>query len=246
MDDALPSTTPKSGGKWTNRLAYSAAILLVISLAIGQSGQSAFIAMSGIALAILIGLIAFIIVLIGMIRSKNLSGLNAASLIAIGFGAIAIYQIVGIVSMVRAGGPAIHDITTNTEDPPEFEAIVSLRSPGDNTTSYIDDGTAELQLEAYPDIQTILLEDDATTAFARAMTAAETMGWEIVASDPTRGHIEATASTPFVGFKDDVVIRVRNASNGTRVDVRSKSRIGKGDMGVNAARIRAYRGLLTD
>ena len=243
MDDALPSTTPKSGGKWTNRLAYSAAILLVISLAIGQSGQSAFIAMSGIALAILIGLIAFIIVLIGLLRSKNLSSLNAASWIAIGFGAIAIYQIVG---MASAGGPPIHDITTNTEDPPEFEAIVSLRSPGENTTSYIDDGTAERQLEAYPDIQTILLQDDATTAFARAMTAAETMGWEIVASDPTRGHIEATASTPFVGFKDDVVIRLRNASNGTLVDVRSKSRIGKGDMGVNAARIRAYRKLLTD
>ena len=66
------------------------------------------------------------------------------------------------------------------------------------------------------------------------------MGWEIVASDPDKGHIEAVANTPFVGFKDDVVIRVAAGADGTLVDVRSKSRIGKGDMGVNAERVRNY------
>ena len=75
--------------------------------------------------------------------------------------------------------------------------------------------------------------------------AAEEMGWEIVASVPEEGRIEATAKTPFVGFKDDVVIRVRGGDNGTEVDVRSKSRFGQGDVGVNAARIRAYREVLT-
>jgi uncharacterized protein (DUF1499 family) len=242
MDDALASTAAKPRGKWTSRLAYSAAVIFIISLAIGQSGQSAFAAMSGLAIAILVGFIAFIIVLIGIIKSKNLSGLNTPSLIAIGFGAIAIYNIVG---MSDAGNHPIHDITTNTDDPPEFIAIIALRSSGDNTTSYIDDGTAEKQLELYPDINTIILEDDPATAFARALTAAETMGWEIVAEEQPEGRIEATATTPFVGFKDDVVVRVRPGSGGSHIDVRSKSRIGKGDMGVNAARIRSYKKLLT-
>jgi uncharacterized protein (DUF1499 family) len=66
-----------------------------------------------------------------------------------------------------------------------------------------------------------------------------------VAEEQTEGRIEATATTPFVGFKDDVVVRVRPGSGGSHIDVRSKSRIGKGDMGVNAARIRSYKKLLT-
>ena len=232
MNEA-PAAKP---GKWTARLAYTATVLLIVSVIIGQTGTSAFGAMSGMALAILIGFIAFIIVLISLIRGR-FSSLNTAGFIAIAFGVLAIYR---ITLMATAGGPPIHDITTNTEDPPEFVAVIALRSPGDNTTSYVDDGTAELQLEAYPDIKTIVLQDDLTTAYARALTTAEAMGWEIVADEPNEGRIEATASTPFVGFKDDVVIRVRESSNGSLVDVRSKSRIGRGDMGVNAERIRTY------
>jgi uncharacterized protein (DUF1499 family) len=70
------------------------------------------------------------------------------------------------------------------------------------------------------------------------------MGWDIVAEVPAEGRIEATATTSFVGFKDDVVIRIQATDTGSRIDVRSKSRVGKGDMGVNAARVRAYCELL--
>ncbi len=72
------------------------------------------------------------------------------------------------------------------------------------------------------------------------------MGWEIVAADSTAGRIEATATTAWFGFKDDVVIRVRPANGGSRVDVRSLSRVGVGDVGTNAKRIRAYLGVLTE
>ncbi len=95
------------------------------------------------------------------------------------------------------------------------------------------------------DIKTIILSQPPEAVFSAALAAAKNMGWEIVASVPAEGHIEATATTPFVAFKDDVVIRVRAGQAGTLVDVRSKSRIGKGDMGVNAARIRAYTAELT-
>jgi uncharacterized protein (DUF1499 family) len=83
--------------------------------------------------------------------------------------------------------------------------------------------------------------DPAPAIFDTALAVAASMGWEIVASDIETGRIEATATTPFVGFKDDVVIRIRSRGTETLVDVRSKSRIGRGDMGVNAKRIREYR-----
>ena len=79
-------------------------------------------------------------------------------------------------------------------------------------------------------------------AFDRALTAARAMGWEIVASDPAQGRIEGTATTFWFGFKDDIVVRVGADGSGSRVDVRSLSRIGKSDVGANARRIRDYLG----
>ena len=66
------------------------------------------------------------------------------------------------------------------------------------------------------------------------------MGWEIVASDPKSLRIEATDTTPWFGFKDDVVVRLANSPSGSKIDVRSVSRVGKSDVGTNARRIKAY------
>jgi uncharacterized protein (DUF1499 family) len=66
------------------------------------------------------------------------------------------------------------------------------------------------------------------------------MGWELVDAAASEGRIEATASTSYLGFKDDVVIRIETVNGGTAVDIRSKSRMGKGDMGANAKRVRAF------
>jgi uncharacterized protein (DUF1499 family) len=72
------------------------------------------------------------------------------------------------------------------------------------------------------------------------LAAARAQGWEIVAAVPAEGRIEATDTTRFFGFKDDIVIRVKAEGAGSRVDVRSLSRVGKSDVGKNASRIRAY------
>ncbi|MGI9289702.1 MAG: DUF1499 domain-containing protein [Gammaproteobacteria bacterium] len=241
MNEASPTTKP---GKWTTRLVYTAIVIIVLSLIAGQLGDQIglqpFIPMLGLMIAILLGFIAFIIVLVSLLRKK--ATLTAVSWIAVGFGVLAIYKIVG---MAGAGNHPIHDVTTDTQNPPEFIKVVELRKEGENTTSYLDDGTAEKQLELYPDIETIILNEDVATAYARALNAANSMGWEIIADVPEEGRIEATASTTFVGFKDDVVIRVKARGTNTAVDVRSKSRIGRGDMGVNADRIRAYGKILS-
>jgi hypothetical protein len=85
-----------------------------------------------------------------------------------------------------------------------------------------------------------MLKEAPPGAFARANKAAQEMGWEIVRSDPVRGQLDAVATSFWFGFKDDVEVRVSDAGAGSQVAARSKSRVGKGDAGANAKRIRTY------
>ena len=136
--------------------------------------------------------------------------------------------------------PAIHDVTTDTIQPPPFLALVPLRAGAPNPVEHGGAPVVARQRAAYPDIAPLLLPDPPDRAFERALAAARTMGWELVASDPVGGRIEATDTTFWFGFKDDVVIRVTPQPTGCRVDMRSLSRVGGGDLGANAARIRKY------
>ena len=136
--------------------------------------------------------------------------------------------------------PPIHDITTDTRDPPVFVALREVREQYPNPTDYPGEAVARQQREAYPDLDTLRLAESADRAFSRALAAARDMGWEIVAADPEDGRIEATATTFWYGFRDDVVIRVRPDGEFSLVDVRSVSRVGRSDAGTNARRIRSY------
>jgi uncharacterized protein (DUF1499 family) len=135
--------------------------------------------------------------------------------------------------------PPIHDISTDLSDPPAFVAVLPLRADATNSAVYGGPAVAAAQRSAYPDIQPLLLPEPAAQATARALTAAQRMGWQIVATDQPAGRIEATATTRWFGFKDDVVIRI-TPTGGSRIDVRSVSRVGTGDVGANANRIRSY------
>jgi len=140
--------------------------------------------------------------------------------------------------------PPIHDITTDTQNPPTFDAaITKLRAGWPNSSKYGGADIAKVQLKNYPDIKTLYLDIPYTEAFNKALSAAKKMPWEkIETADKSRGIIEATDKLPWFGFKDDVVIRVdtAKAANQSKIDVRSVSRIGRGDLGVNANRVRDY------
>jgi hypothetical protein len=136
--------------------------------------------------------------------------------------------------------PPIHDLTTAPDDPPEFRAIVPLREGAPNPPEYAGEEAASLQREAYPELAPAFLPGPADAAFGRALDAARGMGWEIVSADAAAGIIEASDRTFWFGFVDDVVVRLRDEGERVRVDVRSKSRVGRGDTGTNARRIRAY------
>ncbi len=136
--------------------------------------------------------------------------------------------------------PAIHDVTTDTADPPAFVAVLPLRAGAPNTAAYGGPEVAAKQARAYPEIRPLHLAAAPAAAFEPALAAARAMSWEIVAADPVAGRIEATATTRWLGFQDDVVVRLRPEGGGTRVDVRSVSRVGRSDLGTNAHRIREY------
>jgi len=142
--------------------------------------------------------------------------------------------------------PPIHDITTDTADPPAFVAIRPLRAAAPNPVEYPGEEVARQQEEAYPDVRSHYLDQPPAEAFERALETARSMRWDIVDVEPDEGRIEATATTFWYGFKDDVVVRVTPRGEGSLVDVRSASRVGRSDAGTNAKRIRTYLDRLAD
>lgn len=152
------------------------------------------------------------------------------------------------------GAPMIHEVSTDLEDPPAFVAVRALRErvPGTNPAGYVAqvqgrgaliDVPAQQRMH-YPDIQPVSLDVSREEAYARARRAVGELGWEIADESQADGRIEATDTTRFFGFKDDIVIRVRAVDGAARVDVRSKSRVGLGDAGTNARRVRRFLELM--
>ncbi|MFG6157689.1 DUF1499 domain-containing protein [Halomonas sp. 1390] len=133
--------------------------------------------------------------------------------------------------------PPIHDITTDLEDPPAFEALAEARQAAPNAVAYPGETTAKQQREGYPALGPLTLEASLSEAQAAAEAVAREAGWEIAAVRDD--GLEATDTTFWFGFKDDVVIRLSETDDGVRVDMRSASRLGTSDVGTNAARIRS-------
>jgi uncharacterized protein (DUF1499 family) len=185
--------------------------------------------------ALLLGAIAVLLSLIGLIRPGG-KGMALAGFV---LGLIAVAMPVNSINTARHS--PIHDVSTDRDNPPQFVAVLPLRTAAKavNSTDY-DAKTAELQKETYPDIGPLHLDVPPAQAFDRALGAGRGMGWEIVATDPAQGRLEATATTFWFGFKDDIVVRITPEGTGSRVDVRSLSRIGRSDVGANARRVRDY------
>jgi uncharacterized protein (DUF1499 family) len=145
---------------------------------------------------------------------------------------------------IARSAPPIHDITTDTANPPTFEAVVPLRKDARNSLDYSQE-VARQQRDAYPDIKPLVLEIPAAQVFDRAVRAARDAGWDLVNVSAETWRIEATDTTTFFGFKDDIAVRLTPIGSRTVVDVRSVSRVGRGDAGTNARRIREYLAALS-
>jgi hypothetical protein len=136
--------------------------------------------------------------------------------------------------------PYIHDISTDTANPPEFVAAARLRKAGDHPVTYDGKEVADLQQKAYPDLVSLTTKAPAEKVFEAAKAAIASMGMQLSEADAVQGRIEATQTSLLYGFTDDMVVRVASGADGTKVDVRSKSRVGRSDLGQNAKRIRVF------
>ncbi|MEI6722040.1 MAG: DUF1499 domain-containing protein [Betaproteobacteria bacterium] len=137
--------------------------------------------------------------------------------------------------------PPIHDITTDTDNPPLFVRLAHARKPTDHPTAYDGPEVAAMQKKGYPDLGPILVKAPMAKVFDESKVILVSMGMNVVDAEPIQGRIEATDTSLLFGFEDDLVARIVQQADGTvRVDVRSKSRVGRSDLGINAHRIRVF------
>lgn len=228
-------------GTWTSRIAratIAAAVLVLLagplmkfSILPWQVGLGMFVVA-----AILAG-IGGLISLIGLLRRRG--GLLVVIAAAAG---VAAFAVPAAIIAMGSSVPPINDITTDPANPPQFIAITAETRGPDTAPLAYDPSFAAQQTKAYPQVKPLIVRLPPAEVFPKMLAAANAMDWAIVASDPAAGRIEATATVPWWGFKDDIVVVMSPDGAGTRIDVRSKSRVGKGDLGVNAERIEAYLG----
>ena len=216
-------------------LAIAGAVLLLAGPLGTRTGLWSFvIGFVMLGMSVLLGLVGASLALVAGIKTGKWR--LAAAGIIIGLVAVGVPS---AAVLSASHNPSIHDITTDTQNPPSFVAVVPLRADAENPPEYDGAVVALQQRAAYPDIQSLTLQSSSEDAFNRVLTAVRDLGWNVVADDRDSGRIEAVDTTFWFGFKDDVVIRVREVSAGsTRIDVRSKSRVGGADLGRNAERIR--------
>jgi hypothetical protein len=238
---------------WARRIAFFSLAATLIAVVIVRSGALDIVpALSTLAGALVLACVAILLALGAVVviwREGTGGGRHAATAVFIGLALIAYPLYLGIKGSRL---PAISDITTDPIDPPQFDAIARLRPRDANPVVYAGLYAAEQQHAAYSDIE----PDDTTAtpqeAFDAAMKVIVKRRWRIVDTRPPQpgpplrsgassgrdGVIEAVARTPILGFRDDVVVRIRPTSDGARIDVRSASRYGRNDIGTNAARVR--------
>ena len=238
--------------KLSTRALLVSAIVLLIVLVTGPMGYkfslvplepsliSLLVAVVGGAIVVLVGLVFLVIAIRGSLdKNRNLIAVSIV---------LGLVPIVIMAPQIAAAGdvPPIHDITTDTANPPPFVAIKALRADAPNGFEY---GASEAwpaeklgqaTHEAYPGLQSIISELSVVEAVDRAEATLVEMGLEIVEVDKPAGIVEATATTFWFGFKDDMVVRIVEEGEGSRIDLRSMSRVGQGDVGANAARIAVF------
>ena len=228
---------------WARRCALFSLAATVLVIVIVRAGWieidpslAAVTGALGIAgLSILLAIAALIV-----IWREGIDGLGRA-LLAIVIGAVLLaYPAYLGLKYVRT--PALTDVTTDLGDPPRFDQVAKLRPRG--TVDYPGAAVAARQRAAYPDIETLQIATSAQVAFEAASSVIIKRKWNVILNRAPQagrrdGQIEAIARTPILGFREDIVVRVRGSADGARIDVRSASRYGHHDLGSNAARVRS-------
>lgn len=228
---------------------------LAFLVAAGGSGMGLWgwqAGLGAVPFIILVAVLALVIAIIGVVLDRRKSRKTRWPLLGLGIMATLgffVYLLQYISPMLTL--PAIHDITTDLADPPQFTALTIRADNWDNIPGADDSEMrgmnprqrwATVHQEAFPDIRSVRIDQPVAEVIEKAKRLAEDRGWKIVNVDPASGNLEATDTVSLFGFKDDVVIRARSAENGAAsiIDMRSVSRVGVHDLGVNSERVRKF------
>jgi uncharacterized protein (DUF1499 family) len=237
---------------WSRRLAlFAMAVVLLVIVIVNLGFLDPLPAISTLAGSLFFALVAMVLAFgaFVVIWRQGLRGLGlAVAALSIGIAMLAYPAYLGVL-FYRL--PAVNDITTDPVDPPRFEAIARLRPRGANPIAYPGAAALQLQRTAYPDIEPLLVSVPPLEAYDAALAVITKRKWRIVDVRPPQtgrreGRIEAVARTPLMGFRDDIVVRVRAAEDGARIDMRSASRYGVHDFGANASRLRSLSSDIDD
>ncbi len=234
-------TSPRS--RWSLRLALFAAQLIIVTTLLHRfetlttpvAINLVIVSLVAAAIAMLLAVLAF-----SQIWNQGIKGSGLAlSALIIGLlvFAVPLYHLPSLIKL-----PAINDITTDLLSPPRFHKIAALRA-GANSADYPGDAFIAAQARAYPDISTLMLERSNSDAYDLVHGVIEDLGWQIVSEKQPGtasgdGYIEAVDHSRLLGFRDDIIVRIKGDKRFARIDMRSASRYGRHDLGSNANRIR--------
>jgi uncharacterized protein (DUF1499 family) len=195
----------------------------------------------------LLGLFAVVLGALGLLFTRSSTGRAGRGRALLGAGVgLVVLGLLGIAGGGSRDVPPINDITTSPSDPPVFVAALDLGPNRGRDMSYPGESFSKLQRVGYPDLAPIAISRHPDQVFQDVSRAMQDHGFEITRRDPDAGVLEATDTSRVFRFVDDIVVRIRPAAGGAVVDVRSKSRDGRSDLGANAARIRGLRDALID
>jgi len=231
------------------RLLWLLAILLVIVVLSGGPGVhlGLWSPFNGFVLTmkagflgglVLAALSVIVIVIIGLDKKKSGMGKALLTLLM----GLLLASPVGYLRLSGGGGvPPIHDITTDMVNPPKFMALVGKRGQDANSLIYDAIKIGSLQKKFYPEVAPLIISDDPTHAFVKALEVAGDLGWHITGIDSKTQRFEATDYSFWFGFADDIAVTIKATETGSQIDLRSVSRVGISDLGVNAKRIMAFQ-----
>lgn len=224
----------------------AAALFVLAPLSIQLGLLSPGVGFRGFMLGGLLGVVALGLGLLGLFFTRPAAGGGGrgAAVTACGIGA-AILAVIVATAGPSANVPPINDITTNLEDPPNFDRVLALEGNQGRDMGYPADFAAQ-QREGYPDLDSIVVRKSPAEALERAEQVVSDFGWELVGRNDAARTLEASETSGIFRFVDDVVVRVTPASGGTLVDIRSKSRVGRSDLGANAARIQRLAAAISE
>lgn len=237
----MPATTSRLGrvSAWLGRLCVLAVLLGPVAAHVGISSP---LAGFGVLLCgLLLGALSVAVGLLALLFAP--AAARRATLAAMAAPVVVLLAVVAVVvARGGAGVPRINDITTDTDAPPRFVHAGTLPENVGRDLAYPGASFAEQQKAAYADLGPVTLAMPPDEAFKQVAAAARSLpNWAITREDATALALEGYDTTWLFRFRDDFVIEVRPAPNGQSiVQMRSKSRDGQGDLGANAARIRAF------